>query len=247
MIEDRRPLPESIGALVRIASRAYRRRFRLYFGVAFAGLVLEAGIAYLRPGDVGFFYAGSILVDSLLSALVTIGVVSDMRQGEKLPDRTVFDRGLARWGIVAAVTTLVDLVTLTTSDSVFGPPDQTAYGLLIPLIIVLWGSIAFASVIAAIDEKTPALTLVIASIGRSMSLALARPNFGRLTALAAVAVLPMLIETVLGDQLELRKVAGWQFIANIPIDALVSGPLQAIFTVFYLDFVRRSTGPRSGS
>ena len=53
MIEDRRPLPESIGALVQIASRAYRRRFRLYFGVAVAGLVLEALIAYLRPAVLG--------------------------------------------------------------------------------------------------------------------------------------------------------------------------------------------------
>jgi hypothetical protein len=245
MIEDRRPLPESIGALVQIASRAYRRRFRLYFGVAVAGLVLEALIAYLRPGDTGFFYAGWILVDSSLAALVTIGVVSDLREGEKLPDRAVLDRGFARWGIVALVTTLVDVVIISTSDSVFGPPESTAYGILIPLVVVLWGSISFATVIAAIDENTPALTLVVASVGRSMSLALARQNFGRLTALAAVAVLPTVIETVLGDQLELRKVAGWQFIANIPIDALVTGPLQAVFTVFYLDFVRRSTGPRT--
>ena len=96
-----------------------------------------------------------------------------------------------------------------------------------------------------IDEKTAPGVLVLASIGRSIALALARQNFGRLVVLAIVAVLPTLLETVLSDQLELRRVAAWQFIANIPIDALVTGPLQAIFTVFYLDFVRRSSAPRS--
>lgn len=246
MIEDRRPLPESVGGLVQTALRAYRRRFRLFFGTAFAGLILEAIIAGLRPGDIGFFYAGSIIVDSLLAALVSIGVVADMREGDRLTDRNIAEGALGRWGIVAAVTTLVDIVTFTTSDAVFGPPESTGYGFLILPIIVLWGSVSFASVIAAIDEKTPAGLLIIGSIGRSISLALARQNLGRLTALALVAVLPMLVEGVLSDQLALRKVAAWQFIANIPIDALVTGPLQAVFTVFYLDFVRRSGGPRGG-
>jgi hypothetical protein len=245
MIDDRRPLPESVGALAQIALRAYRRRFGLFFGTAFAGLIFEAILAGLRPGDIGFFYAGSIIVDSLIATLVTIGVVADMRDGDRLSDRSIAAQTLGRWGVVAAVTTLVDIITFSTSDAVFGPPESTGYGFLALPIIVLWGSIAFASVIAAIDEKTPAGLLIVASIGRSLSLALARQNIGRLTVLALVAVLPMLIEGVLSDQLELRKVAAWQFIANIPIDALVTGPLQAIFTIFYLDFVRRSSGPRS--
>jgi len=244
MIDDRRPLPESIGGLVHTAVLAYRRRFRLFFGTAVGGLVFEAGIAYLRPGDIGSFYAGSIIVDSLLAALVTIGVFTDIRDGERLTDRAVATGAFERWGIVAAVTTLVDIVTFWTSGAVFGPPEATAYGFLILPLVVLWGSLAFASVIAAIDEKTAPGLLILSSIGRSVTLAFARQNLGRLTVLAIAAVLPALIETVLSDQLELRKVAAWQFIANIPIDALVSGPLQAVFTVFYLDFVRRSAGPR---
>jgi hypothetical protein len=245
MIDYRRPLPESVGGLVGIAVRAYRGRFRLFFGAAFAGLVFEAIIAYVRPGDIGSFYAGSIIVDSLLAALVTIGVVADMRDGDRLTDRAVATLALERWGVVAVVTMLVDIVTFTTGESVFGPPEATGYGFLILPIVVFWGSVSFASVIAAIDEKTAPGVLVLASIGRSIALALARQNFGRLVVLAIVAVLPTLLETVLSDQLELRRVAAWQFIANIPIDALVTGPLQAIFTVFYLDFVRRSSAPRS--
>ncbi len=245
MVEDRRPLPESVGALALMALRAYLRRFRLFFGAAFAGLVGEAILAGLRPGDIGFFYAGSIVVDSLVAALVTLGVVADMRDGERLTDRDIAAQAFGRWGVVAAVTALVDLVTFFTSDAVFGPPESTGYGFLALPIIVLWGSIAFASVIAAIDEKTAPGLLIFVSIGRSLSLALARQNIGRLTVLALVAVLPMLIEGVLADQLALRNVAGWQFIANIPIDALVTGPLQAVFTVFYLDFLRRA-GARRG-
>jgi hypothetical protein len=244
MVDERLPLPESVGALTHVALQAYRRRFPLFFGMACTGLVFEGLIAYLRPGDVGFFYAGSIVVDSLLAALVTVGVVADLRDGDRLTNGTVATRAFGRWGIVAAVTTLVDIVTFFSSNAVFGPPESTAYGLLSLPIVVLWGSVSFASVIAAIDEQSAPLTLVFSSIGRSIALAFARQNFGRLTLLAIVAVVPMLVEAVLSDQLELRKVAGWQFIANIPIDALVTGPLQAVFTVFYLDFVRRTAGPR---
>ncbi len=242
MIDERRPLPETMSGLVTTALRAYRRHLRVFFGTAFVGLVLEAVIAYLRPGDIGCFYAGSIVVDSLVAALVTIGVVADVQSAEPLTERALASTALSRWGIVAVVTTLVDIVTFMTTDSVFGPPEATAYGFLILPIVVFWGSIGFASVIAAIDETTPQSLLALASIGRSMALALARQNIGRLTALALVAVLPVLVETVLSDQLEVRRIAGWQFIGNIPIDAFVTGPLQAIFTVFYLDFVRRS-GP----
>jgi hypothetical protein len=231
--------------LVSSAVRAYRGRFWLFFGTALLGLVFEAAIAYYRPGDIRFFYAGSVIVDSLLAALVTIGIVTDMRLGDRVSDRDIASAALARWGIVAVVTTLVDIAIFCTSDAVFGPPDATGFGFLILPIIVFWGSLDLASVIAAIDEKTPQRLLIFASIGRSFALGLARQNFGRLIGLALVAVLPTLVETVLGDQLAIRRVAGSQFIANIPIDALVTGPLQAIFTVFYLDFVRRADNPRA--
>lgn len=246
MIEERRPLPESIGGLVDTAVRAYRRRFALYFGVAFAGLILEAIIAYVRPGDEGFFQAGSILVDSFVSALVTLGVVADMRPDERPADAALAGTALGRWGIVAVVTMLVDIVTIFTSSSVFGSPQDTAYGFLVLPIVVAWGSLGFATVIATLDDKTAPQLLIFASIGRSISLALARQNVGRLIALALVAVLPVLVQSVLTDQLHLRKVAAWEFIGSIPIDALLCGPLQAVFTIFYLDFLRR-TGAASKS
>jgi protein-S-isoprenylcysteine O-methyltransferase Ste14 len=245
MIEDRRPLPESSGALVQTAFRAYRRRFALYFGTAAGGLIAEAVATCLAPENTGVIDAGSIVVDSLIAAVVTLGVVADVREGDPLPDRAVAGRAVERWGLVAVVATLVQLITLSTSDAVFGTPESTGYGLLILPIVLVWGSLSFATVIATIDEKTPARVLAFSSIGRSFSLAIARQNWRRLAMLAIVAVLPVLVENVLMHQLELRKVAGSTFIANIPIDALVSGPLQAVFTIFYLDFVRRSSGSRT--
>ncbi len=244
MLEERRPLPESIGGLIDTAARAYRRRFRLYFGTAMAGLVAEAIASYLLPNDAGLLQAGSIVVDSAICALVTIGIVADMRSDDRPTDGAVASRALARWGIVAVVTTLVNIVTLFTSDAVLGPPEDTAYGFLILPIVVAWGSLGFASVIAATDDKTSSFLLAFSSLGRSALLALARPNLGRLVVLAVVAVLPMFVEKVLVDQLELRKIAGSQFVGSIPIDALVTGPLQALFTVFYLDFMRRMNGGR---
>jgi hypothetical protein len=49
---------------------------------------------------------------------------------------------------------------------------------------------------------------------------------------------------ILSDQLGLRKVAASDFISVVPIDALLTGPLQAGFTIFYLDFVRRCAAGR---
>lgn len=244
MIEERRHLPESIGGLLDAAFRAYRGRFRLYFGTAFLGFVLQAIVAYFSRDDIGVVYGGSIVVDAFVCALVAIGVVADMKPQDGVTDAAIANVALQRWGVVALVTTLVAIVTFFTGDAVFGPPQDTAYGFLTLAIVVAWGSLAFASVIAAIDEKTPPLVLALASIGRSISLALARQNLGRLAVLALVAVLPTLLENVLTSQLAVRKIPGWHFIGDIPIDALVTGPLQALFTVFYLDFVRRAAGPQ---
>ena len=249
MIQERRPLPESVGGLMSSALRAYRRRFWLYFGIAFGGLVLEAVAAavaaYVRPGELGTLYAAPIAVDSLISAVVTIGIVADLRHDDRSTSATITGIALGRWGIVAVVTTLVTIVDTFTTSAIFGPPENTAYGFLALPIIVLSGSLSFASVIAALDDKTAARILVLSSIGRSLTLALARQNLGRLIALALIAILPTLVETVLSDQLAIRKVAGWQFVGAIPIDALITGPLQAIFTLFYLDFVRRTTNARN--
>jgi hypothetical protein len=245
MIDERhRPLPESAGALVLIAVRAYRRRFPLYFGIAFVGLLLEGVIAYLQPENPGFFYAGSIVVDSLISAAVTIGVIADMREGERTSDRDIALAAIAKWGLVAGVTAIVDYIEAWTNVLGDGSPDA-GFGFMILPIAVLWGSIGFATVIAALDEKTKPLVLLFSSIGRSMTLAFARQNFGRLVALALVALLPSLVESILADQLGVRKIAGSDFMATIPIDAFVTGPLQAAFTIFYLDFVRRSSAGRN--
>jgi len=44
---------------------------------------------------------------------------------------------------------------------------------------------------------------------------------------------------VAADQLALRHIGCVAFWSDVPIDELTVGPLQAVFTVFYLDFVRR--------
>jgi hypothetical protein len=243
--EQPRPLPESVGALVLIAVRAYQRRFGLYFGVAFAGLAAEAVAAYVRRNDGGFVLAGSIVVDSLVAALVTIGVIADMRQGERARNASVVSAAIAKWGIVAVVTMLVVFITSVTAGTLIDEPsDAITYAFMILPVAVFWGSIGFATVIAAIDEKTSPFVLAFSSIGRSMTLAFARQNFGRLVALALVAMLPTLVEMILSDQLGLRKVAASDFISVVPIDALLTGPLQAGFTIFYLDFVRRCAAGR---
>lgn len=238
MLEERPGLPESVGALFDTAFSAYGKRFRFYIALALGAFAVEGLLALLRPGDVGVSQAGSVCVDAVLYGAITLGVVNDVLGEHPIADRAVLSRTFARWWALAATSAIIAMVTLVTAAAVFGPDSSDVF-LALP-IVVGWGSLNLASVIAATDTTTRATLLVPLSIGRSMALSLAWPNIGRTALLALIAVIPVLLQIVLDDQFRRHQYPAPSFWANVPIDALVTGPLQAVLTVFYLDFARRT-------
>ena len=72
----------------------------------------------------------------------------------------------------------------------------------------------------------------------------------RLCVLAAILILPSVLQTVLQNVLVQQHVARAFFWANAPIDALTIGPMNAMATTFALDFARRAgllEGPKQPS
>jgi hypothetical protein len=241
--DERSPLPESAGSLFDAAARAYGRRLWLYLGLALFALAIQATSKHLLPKDQGVELALNVILDAFIAAAVSIGVVSDLGPATtRPPTSAVLSAALERWWIVAGTSVLLQFITATLQSGLVAPVDSLSYFLMGPIVVAL-GSLNFATVIGALDRKSSPELLVLSSIGRSMMLAFARPNIGRLVVLSIVAAVPIFLQLVLADQLQIRKVASAEFLGNVSIDALVTGPLQALFTVFYLDFVRRAAQP----
>lgn len=241
MIEERTPLPESMGQLFATAWRAYTRRMPLYVAIALAAIATEAILTFAFPKSAGMLTASAIVCESFIAAFVTIGVVADLNIAATRPGaRAIASAALARWWIVAGANAIVSFAgNVIISGTIDGDSSGLGYFLILPVAVIV-GSLNFATVIAAVDVKTRPELLVFSSIGRSMMLSFARANFGRMVVLSLIAIMPTLIETVVRDVLQTRHIGASDFLGFAPLDVFVTGPLQAVFTLFYLDFVRRA-------
>jgi len=75
---------------------------------------------------------------------------------------------------------------------------------------------------------------------KALSVSAQLVNFGRLVVLSVLLTLPLFAELLFSAYLRGHRVADIDFWSGVPIDMLTLGPLQAIATVFYVDFLRRA-------
>ncbi len=239
MISDDKGLPTSLAGLFNVAAALYVRRIGLYGGLALIALAVQYVVGVLLPHTTGLVTGLAIVLDALLVATVSIGVAFDVAR--KPADwSTVLMGASERWGVVTIVIVAYYFTVLAFGSSVFGPPDQTLYGFLILPIVVLWGAISLAQVIAAIEPVKSRLTLPFHALGKGMAVGFRAGNLGRLAILSIVLVLPALASGALAAQFAHQHLHDVEFWAYVPLDALVTGPLQALTTVFYIDFLRRA-------
>jgi hypothetical protein len=225
--------------LLGTALALYARRIRPYALLAAAACVIQYIAATFVPHTLGSAQALAIVVDAYLIAAVSIGVARDLAGiGEGW--RTILTAASERWGAVAIAGVLYLLVVLSLERGVFGSTEDTGYGLFIPPIIAFWGAVWLAQVVAAIEPVQSRLRLPLISIGRALSVSLRVANLGRLLFFSALLTLPVILQSGMFGALTARNVRDASFWANIPLDALLTGPLQAISTLFYLDFARRA-------
>lgn len=236
---DPKPLPATIPGLFESAFNLYIRRFGLYAVLALIALVVQFAVGVVLPHTEGLVTGLGIIVDAFLVAAVTIGVAFDV--AHKPADwHAVLEAASLRWGVVTVVGFAYFLLVYSLAPNVAGNPSDTGYGFFILPIITLWGAVSLSQVVASIEPAKSRLILPFIALGRALSVSLSAPNIGRLVVLSAILVLPYLLANVLYDQFRRHGFHDAMFYANVPLDALVTGPLQALSTVFYVDFLRRA-------
>jgi hypothetical protein len=240
VIGDDKGLPASITGLFVTAYTLYVRRFVLYGSLAFLAFAVQLVVDLEVIQDTGLATGLEIIVDAFVLAAVSIGVAFDVARKDA-DWSTIFNAASLRWGVLA----ILGIVTWLFSSQLLWPSmflsaDQTGYGLLLVPIVVLLGALAMAQVVAAIDPVKSRLTLPFVALAKGILVSLQFVNLGRLMLFSVLLTLPVFVAKPLADYLLAHHYADAGFWAIVPLDAITLGPLQALATVFYIDFLRRA-------
>jgi hypothetical protein len=239
VIGDDKGLPASITGLFVTAYTLYVRRFVLYGSLAFLAFAVQLIVDIVVIQDTGLATGLEIIVDAFVLATVSIGVAFDIARKDA-DWSTVFNAASLRWGVVAIIGGVNWLFYELLWPSMFLPGEQTGYGLLLVPIVILMGALAMAQVVAAIDPVKSRLTLPFVALAKGLLVSLQFVNLGRLMLFSVLLTMPLFLATVLGDYLGRHHYPDADFWAVVPLDAITIGPLQALATVFYIDFLRRA-------
>jgi hypothetical protein len=238
--------PLSIGAIVDLSLEAYGVDLRFYLTLAlaaFAGQALVGLAGASLPGADLWLQGANLAVDAFLAGCVSVGVAARLQDAPVSP-RWILSRIARRWWAIAFVDLVVWLIRALTFDSVFGGLQATGYFTFAIPTLVLWGSLLFADVVASIDDTIPAPALPGLALLQSLLLSWRLRNLWRVGVLSLMTVPALMLPMILDDALKLHAVPMHAFWASIPLDALLVGPYQALFTVFYLDLRAREDRQR---
>jgi hypothetical protein len=239
VIGDDKGLPASITGLFVTAFGLYVRRFPFYALLAILALAVQFVVDMLVMLDTGLLIGLDIIIGAFLAASVSIGVAFDLA-GKEADWSRIMTAASLRWGAVAVISLLGFFVCQLFVPYLTLPPTQTGFGLLLLPFVVLWGGVTMATVVAAIEPTKSRLTLPLVALGKGLGVSARFVNLGRLMVFAVLLTLPLIAEILLGAFLTLRGVGNVAFWSDIPIDMITLGPLQALATVFYVDFLRRA-------
>jgi hypothetical protein len=239
MMSDESRLPKTVAGLFGTAGALFVRRAPLYLALAAIAILVQYVVDVVLPHSDGLITGLGIIVDAFFVAAVSIGVAFDLA-GKVADWSTVLLAANERWGVVSIVSLLYFFVFVAFENNVFGTPQDTVFGFLILPIVVFWGAVSLGQVVAAIEPVKTQLSLPFLAIGKAMSVSLRWVNLGRLALLSLIVVLPTFANIVLAATLRQHHVPDADFWGGIPLDAITLGPIQALSTVFYVDFLRRA-------
>lgn len=231
------PLP--FGLVVDRAVELYFRRWRLYTGVSFAVLAIQAALYFAFQHELAIILSEIFFAPAIVLA-VTIGVSSDVLH-IPVTAKALVSRGLNR----AIPVIFIDFLCAVISNSGYGAfspqSGSPSYGQywLGALTIALSGPLLFADVWATVTDGISWYALAPLAIFRSISLAWQGPTILRICLLVALQVPPLLVTVMLAEWMNARHFSGTLFFANVPLGTLLVGPFQALFTVSYFDAVVR--------
>ena len=189
--------------------------------------------------DTGLATGLDLVLEGFLAAAISIGVAFDLA-GKEADWSRIMTAASLRWGVVTLMLVIGWLVQVLYVPYIGLSPDQTGYGLLFLPFIMISGVIALSTVVAAIEPAPSRLRLPLIALGKALAVSAQFVNLGRLLVLSVLLTLPLLADIWLAVSLQPHHVANLDFWSNVPVDVLTLGPLQAIATVFYVDFLRRA-------
>jgi hypothetical protein len=239
VIGDDKGLPVSIAGLFGTALRLYARRFPLYALLTLVAIVVQYVVDTQVMADSGLTIGLEVVVSAFLAACVSIGVAFDLA-GKEADWSRIMTAASLRWGVVTLILLLAVFVQWLYLPYVLLPPEDTGYGLLLLPFIVLWGAVSLASVVASIEPTQSRLRLPFVALGKALAVSVQFVNLGRLIVLSVLLTLPLFAELLLETNLRAHGVPDIEFWSAIPSDMIALGPLQAIATIFYVDFLRRA-------
>jgi len=239
VISEEEGLPKTVFGLFGVAGALYARRIPLYISLAAIALAVQYVVGVILPHSDGLVTGLGIVIDAFFVAAVSIGVAFDLA-GKQVDWSTVLMAASERWGVVSVVCVAYWLVFFALAPNVFGQPEDTGYGVFVLPIVVLWGAVSLGQVVASIEPVKTSFALPFLAIGKGMTVSLRWANVGRLVLLSLIVVLPTVATGILATALASHHVHDAAFWGNVPLDALTVGPIQALSTVFYVDFLRRA-------
>jgi hypothetical protein len=239
VIGDDKGLPVSITGLFGTACALYVRRLPFYGLLAILALGVQFVVDTLVMLDTGLLIGLDIIIGAFLAASVSIGVAFDLAAKEADWSRIMTAASL-RWGAVAVISLIGFFVYQLFAPYMTLPPSQTGFGLLLLPFVVLWGGVTMATVVAAIEPTKSRLALPLVALGKGLGVSARFVNLGRLMVFSVLLTLPLIAEIWIGVLLSVRGVGNVAFWSAVPVDMITLGPLQALATVFYVDFLRRA-------
>jgi len=242
-------LPSSVDGLLELAFAGYVQRIGLYLALAAGIFAVYVAIEFapFPPDGVAreaAYIAGSLVADALLVGAVAMGIAARIA-GKPLTSRAVLGAATDRWLPVMGALTITNFFVSYTSDLGALGPDRGPFMFAAPLFWLLWGAMALSGPVAALSSDPPALAIVT-GFARAVAISLRLQNLARLCLVAFAAVVPLLLGEIVYDLMHQHGIGHALFWANAPIDALATGPLAALQTVFALDFARRGRSTSSG-
>ena len=249
--DDGERLPASIGGPLGFALRAFAANAPLYLALQAGVFAAYSLVEWIVPAAAlatpqGQFkqyvllYTG-LFADALVIAAVAVGVAA-YAAGARASGRALAGIAIDRWLAVIAVNFLAQsIVALTVSLSGLGPPAEprALQYATAPFVWILWGILGLTAPFVALSADRRAFS-VLTGFAQAFTASLRRANVLRLCVLAAVTVLPNVLQPIVENALIAHHVGRPIFWGEVPIDVLTVGPLAALQTAFALDFARRA-------
>lgn len=237
MIGQERGLPASLAGLFATALQFYARRWPFYLTLLLLALFIQYVVdTQLIAEDYGLMIGLQIVVDAFFAASVSIGVALDIA-GRPADWSRIMTAASLRWGVVTFVELAMFFVGWESPNVRTLSRDWTQLFVWIPLVMFS-GILTIATVAASIEQVKSRMQLPVIAIGKAFYVSAQFVNIGRLFVLSALFLIPGLLEELVFLHVP-RSYIDADFLAQVPIDAIALGPLQAIATVFYIDFLRR--------